>query len=133
MNILLVLYLIYLSWGTVGQGRVSFLEMSRYLRKSKSQTKTDMLKLAEDGLLDVTMLFSPAGARKYFVSMTSAGDDFLMLNFDAAIDAYHQHVAETVLVLQAKMKERPYETHKRLSKRERDAAVNGQLNMFEEG
>lgn len=128
MKTLLVLYLIYLSWGTSGAGRVSFLEMSRYLRRSKTQTKIDMLFLAKEGLVDVIALFSDAGAKKYFVQLTPKGDDYLMQNFDVAIDMYHLHVAESVLVMNEKMKDSSYEP-KKMSKKEIEAINAGQMKM----
>ena len=128
MNTLLILYLIYLSWGTVGQGRVSILEMSRYLRRSKSQTRSDLFSLADSGLVEIITLYSDAGAKKYFVQLTSLGDDFLMQRFDAAIDVYHQHVAETVLAMKERAKESEF-SPKRMSKKERAAIAAGQMKM----
>ena len=128
MKTLLVLYLIYLSWGTSGAGRVSFLEMSRYLRRSKSQTKSDMLFLAKSGLVDVVALFSDKGAKKYFVQLSETGEDYLMQNFDAAIDMYHLHVAETILSIQEASKEANYEPRK-VSKKELEAINAGQMKM----
>lgn len=128
MNTLLVLYLIYLSWGTVGQGRVSILEMARYLRRSKTQTRNDLFALADSGLVEVITLYSDAGAKKYFAQMTSLGDDFLMERFDAAIDVYHQHVAETILSIKERAKDSVFEP-KRMSKKERAAIEAGQIKM----
>jgi len=128
MKTLVMLYLIYLSWGTVGQGRVSFLEMARYLRRSKTQTKNDLLKLARDGLVDVTMFYSDAGAKKYFAQLSPQGDDYLMRNFDAAILQYHEHVASII----AEINERNaglQHAPKKLSKKSIEAALNGQLKM----
>ncbi|MCI0554992.1 MAG: hypothetical protein L0287_28930 [Anaerolineae bacterium] len=91
-----------------------------------------MLNMAKSNYVEVVMLFSEAGAKKYFVSLTAEGEDFLMRNFDAATDAYHQHVAETILAMQSKMKERPYQPRP-LSKREIAAIALGQEDMFGEG
>ena len=114
--------------GTVGQGRVSFLEMSRYLRRSKSQTKKDLLYLANEGLIDVIALFSDAGAKKYYVSLTDVGDEYLMQNFDAAIAEYHLHVAEVINAIRAEVSNAPF-TPKRMSKKQISAAQTGQLKM----
>jgi len=130
MNTLLIMYLVYLSWGTVGQGRVSILEMARYLRKSKTATRDNMFQLANEGLLEIIELISDGGQKKYFVQLSSKGDDYLMLNFDAATDAYHHHVAETILAMKAAMNERPFEPRK-MTKKELLAIQHGQKNMFE--
>jgi predicted ArsR family transcriptional regulator len=129
VNTLLILYLIYLSWGTAGQGRVSFLELSRYLRKSKSGVRLDMANLSDEGLVEVVMTFTFGGGNKYYVSLSDKGQDFLMANFDAARDAYHQHVAETILVIKARAKDGMYEPRK-LSKKEVRAIEAGQIGMF---
>lgn len=128
MKTLVMLYLIYLSWGTVGQGRVSFLEMARYLRRSKTQTKNDLLKLANDGLVDVIEFYSDAGAKKYFVQLSSNGDDFLMQNFDAAVLQYHEHVAMVIADIHAARNSVPY-APKKMSKKEIAAISAGQLIM----
>jgi len=130
MNTLLILYLIYLSWGTVGQGRVSILEMARYLRKSKTATRDLMFVLSKEGLVDIVELISDGGQKKYFVQLSTEGDIYLMSNFDAAIDAYHHHVAEAILAMKAAMNERPFEPRK-LTKKELLAMEHGQKKMFE--
>jgi len=129
MNTLLILYLIYLSWGTVGQGRVSILEMSRYTRKSKTATRDLLFQLANENLVEIIELISNGGQKKYFVQLSSQGDDYLMLNFDAAINAYHQHVAETILVIKARTAESPYEPRK-MSKREMAQIAAGQKELL---
>src|SRR5688572_17233411 len=125
MKTLVMLYLIYLSWGTVGQGRVSFLEMARYLRRSKTQTKNDLLKLASDGLVEIITLYSDAGAKKYFAQLSPQGDDYLMQNFDAAILQYHEHVASVIADIQERNAGAQY-TPTKLSKKAIEAAINGQ-------
>jgi hypothetical protein len=128
MKTLLMLYMIYLSWGTVGQGRVSFLEMSRYLRRSKTQTKNDLLKLASDGLVDIITLYSDAGAKKHFVQLTSFGDDYLMLNFDAAQLQYHEHVMFVISEIQLAASQAEY-VPKRMGKKEIKAIQAGQQKL----
>lgn len=128
MKTLVMLYLLYLSWGTVGQGRVSFLEMARYLRRSKTQTKNDLLKLASDGLVDVMALYSDAGAKKYYVQLSDVGDAYLMQNFDAAILQYHEHVAMVIADIQAANKGNIY-APKRMNKKELAAIAAGQIAL----
>lgn len=128
MKTLVMLYMIYLSWGTVGAGRVSFLEMARYLRRSKTQTKNDLLKLASDGLVDVVALYSDAGAKKYFAQLTEKGDEFLMNNFDAAVLQYHEHVAMVIADIQARDNGTEF-APKKMSKKAIEATLAGQLKL----
>jgi len=129
MNTLLILYLIYLSWGTEGQGRVSLLEMSRYLRCSKQHMRNQAFKLADTGLIEIIEVFTEAGSKKLYLQLSNIGHDFLMQNFDAAIDAHHAHVAETILVIQARAKEAQFFPRK-LSKKQRQAIEAGQKELF---
>lgn len=129
MNTLLVLYLIYLSWGTAGQGRVSLLEMSRYLRISKTTCRNRMFALANEELVEIVQTFSERGSKKLFVALSDNGQDMLMQNFDAAIAVYHQHVAETLEIIRMRNAEQPL-TPRKLSKKEREAIAAGQKDMF---
>lgn len=128
MNTLLILYLIYLSWGTVGQGRVSFLEMSRYLRKSKSGVKNDLIYLASEGLVEIITMISDAGAKKYFVQLSAKGDDYLMQNFEAAMLKYHEHVAMVINEVKEQSKLSTYEPRK-MSRKEAKAIASGQQKL----
>lgn len=121
--------MIYLSWGTTGQGRVSILELSRYMRRSKSQMRIEVFSLANENLVDVIEVFSAAGSKKLLVQLSAAGDDFLMSNFDAAIAQYHQHVAETIALINERASEAKYAPRK-LTKKQRDAIAAGQKEMF---
>lgn len=132
MNTLLILYLIYLSWGTAGQGRVSILEMARYLRCSKTHMRKVLFGMADDGLVDVIRTLSRKGSEKLLVQLSDVGNAFLMQNFDAAIDTYHQHVADTVEAIKARYLEAEYAPRK-LSKKERAALEAGQKEMFSNG
>jgi hypothetical protein len=129
MNILLILYLVYLSWGTSGAGRVSLLQMSRYLRCSKTHVRNMAFALAKDDLIEIVETFTDAGSKKLYIQLSAHGDDFLMQNFDAAIDTYHAHVAETILVIDARRKEATHEPRK-MSKKELAAIAAGQKEMF---
>lgn len=132
MKTLLILYLIYLSWGTAGQGRVSLLEMSRYLRNSKTTMRKTAFALADDGLIDVIETFTDKGSKKLFMQLTDVGNAYLMHNFEAAQGQYHVHVAETVEAIKAKYKQGEF-APRELSKRERDAYLAGQKEMFSNG
>ena len=128
MKTLLILYLIYLSWGTVGQGRVSFLEMARYLRKSKSGVKNDLMYLASEGLVEIITMISDAGAKKYFVQLSPKGDEYLMQNFDAAILKYREHVAMILSEVKEQSKLSPHEPRK-MSRKEAKAIASGQQKL----
>lgn len=132
MNTFLVLYLIYLSWGTAGQGRVSILEMSRYLRISKSACRKRMLAMANDDLVEIHETFSDKGSKKLYVGLSDKGQDLMFQNFDSCVAAYHQHVQETILAIAARQKEVEYAPRK-LSRREMKALAAGQKEMFSEG
>lgn len=129
MNTLLYLYLIYLSWGTAGQGRVSILEMARYLRLSKTETRSRMFEMAKHDYVDIIETISNRGSKKLYLQLADAGQDFLMQNYDAAIDAYHLHVAETVEAIKARYKEGEF-APKKLSKKQIAAIEAGQQELF---
>lgn len=129
MNTLLYLYLIYLSWGTEGQGRVSILEMSRYLRLSKTETRSRMFEMAKLDYVEIIETFSAKNSKKLYVQLGEIGQDFLMANFDAAVDAYHLHVRETIEAIAARRKEKFYEP-KPLTKKQLAAIEAGQKELF---
>lgn len=129
MNTLLILYLIYLSWGTVGQGRISILEMARYLRRSKTQTRKDLFYLADEGLVDVVETHTDKGSVKLYVQLSDTGQEYLMQNFDAAIQRYHIHVYDTILAIKLKYKAGEF-TPKKLTKKQREAIAAGQKEML---
>lgn len=129
MNTLLILYLVYLSWGTAGQGRVSFLEMSRYLRNSKTDVRNKAFKLADDGLLEIIETVSAKGSRKLFMSLTDVGNQYLLDNFEAAQGQYHIHVAATIEAIAARHKG-DLLTPRPMTKKQRQALLDGQKEMF---
>ena len=130
MKTLVILYMIYLSWGTAGQGRLSILELSRYLRRSKSQMRNDILYLAKEGLLEITRLYSDAGSEKLMVQLSAAGGNFLMERFDAAMLEYQKHVAETIEIIN--MRTRVGASHpQKLSRKQIEAINAGQKGLFE--
>lgn len=132
MKTLLILYLTYLSWGTEGQGRVSILEMARYMRWSKTACRNRLLAMANDDLLEVIETFTDRGSKKLFVALSEKGQNYLMKNFDAAIDEHHLHVAETIQAIKERYKEQTYAPRK-LSSRELKAIAAGQKDMFTSG
>lgn len=129
MNTLLYLYLIYLSWGGEGQGRVSILEMARYLRISKTEARSRMFELAKMDYVEVIETYSDKGSKKLYLELAQAGQDLLMENYDAAIDAYHLYVAETVEAIKARNKEK-MSTPKKLSKKQLAQIEAGQKELF---
>lgn len=129
MKTLLILYLVYLSWGTAGQGRVSLLEMSRYLRNSKTTMRKIAFALADDGLIDVIETFTDKGSKKLYMQLTETGEAYLMQNFDAAYGQYQVHVAETIEAMKAKYAQGEFVPRK-LSKKQRETYIAGQKEMF---
>jgi DNA-binding MarR family transcriptional regulator len=125
---LVLLYYLYLAWGSVGQGKVSILELSRWMRKSKTQMKEDIFKLADMGLIDLHVVQS--AQKKYFVSLSVAGQTHLSDNHKEAYQAYRLHVAETISLI----KQRGYSDKQpqRLSKKEIRAIAAGQKGLFDE-
>jgi len=87
-----------------------------------------MFDMADDGNIEIIQTVTYKGSKKYFAQLTDNGQDFLMQNFDAAIDTYRQHVE---LTIQA-MKERHNEKYapRQMSKKEREALAAGQKVMF---
>jgi len=129
MNTLLILYLLYLCWGTVGQGRESILAMSRYLRVSKTTMRNWAFLLAEQGLIEIEIFYSDKGSEKLMLSLSEKGEDFLMQRFDAAALVYHEHVARTIELINERSKTALHEP-KKLTKKQRDAIVAGQRELF---
>lgn len=129
MNTLLILYFVYLSWGTAGQGRVSLLDMSRWLRCSKTHIRKVAFGMADEGLLEIVETLSERGSKKLYMQLSDAGNNFLMLNFDSAHAAYHEHIARTIEAMKARYREAEY-APKRLTKKQRDAIEAGQKELF---
>jgi len=129
MNTLLILYLLYLCWGTVGQGRESILAMARYLRVSKTTMRNWAFDLAEQGLIDIEILYSDKGSQKLMLSLSETGEDFLMSRFSAAALVYHEHVARTIELIHEKNKTALYGP-KKLTKKQREAIAAGQKELF---
>jgi len=125
---LVLLYYLYLAWGSVGQGRVSILELARWMRKSKTQMREDIFKLAEMNLIDVHVV--QTAQKKYFVSLSTAGQTHLDDNHKEAYQAYRLHVAETIALI----KERGYSSKesRHLSKKEIRSIAAGQKGLFDE-
>lgn len=128
MKELVLLYYLYLSWGSVGQGKVSILELARWMRKSKTQMREDIFKLAEMNLIDVHVV--QTAQKKYFVSLSTAGQTHLDDNHKEAYQAYRLHVAETIALI----KERGYSSKesRHLSKKEIRSIAAGQKGLFDE-
>jgi len=112
----------------VGQGKVSILELARWMRKSKTQMREDIFKLAEMNLIDVHVV--QTAQKKYFVSLSTAGQTHLDDNHKEAYQAYRLHVAETIALI----KERGYSSKesRHLSKKEIRSIAAGQKGLFDE-
>lgn len=129
MEQLVVLYFIDLTFGSVGQGRVSLADLARWFRVSKPTVKRFMDKMVEDGLVEEHHISAKKGHGfiiKY--SQTVAGKDYLDNHFDAAYELYRIHVAHVLAAIEAARNEAP--EYRKLTKKERAAIEAGQKELF---
>jgi len=129
METLVLLYFLYLELGGVGQGKVTILALSRYMRLSKSGMKIMLEKVAELGYVNVYEEFGGGDYKRYKVSLSSAGQAYLDDNWQAALDAYHLHVARTVELIKERNSGK-YPSDKKLSKKVLAQIAAGQKELF---
>jgi len=129
MKTLVLLYFLYLELGGVGQGKVTILSLSRYMRLSKSAMKTMLEKVSELGLINVYEEFGGGDYKRYKVSINNAGQQHLDNNWDAAQLQYRQHVAETIALIK-EANSGKYAPDKKLSKKAQAAILAGQKELF---
>lgn len=128
METLVILYYLYLSYGTVGQGECSILELSRWLRQSKKTMILTMEKLIEMGLAEKRRKFSKTGRSwQWMYRMTELGQEHLDNNHRAAYDAYKHQVATLIADMQA---ENAKPIPKPLSRRAKRQEKAGQKRLF---
>lgn len=130
MHTLLILYILYLELGGVGQGKVTILTLARYMRRSKSQMKIDLLPLAESGLVKVYEEFGGGNYKRYKIALSAQGQEHLDENWDAAMLIYQKHVAETIAIIKERNSGKYENTEKRLSKKQIEALAAGQGELF---
>lgn len=125
---LIILYFIDLTFGSVGQGRVTRNDLAKWLLKSKPTVARIMDKMEENGLVtkhDVSALVGHGFIVKY--SMTLSGKKYLDDNFASAYEAYRIHVARVIAAITAKTPEPEY---RKLTAKEKRQIEAGQKEMF---
>jgi len=130
MNTLVLLYFLYLELGGVGQGKVTILTLSRYMRRSKSQMKIDLVPLAESGLIKVYEEFGGGDYMRYKIALSPQGQEHLDSNWQAAQTAYQLHVAQTIELIKERNSGKYPNTEKRLSKKQAAQLLAGQKELF---
>jgi len=130
MNTLVLLYFLYLEIGGVGQGKATLLTLSRYMRRSKSQMKIDLLPLVESGLVKVYEEYGGGDYKRYKVALSNEGQAHLDANWEAAMAAYQLHVAQTIALIKERASGKYENTEKRLSKKQAAALLAGQKELF---
>lgn len=129
MEYLVILYFIDLTYGSVGQGRVSRQDLATWLMKSKPTVAKIMEKMIEAGLVkqhNVSALKGHGFIVKY--SMTADGKRYLDENFDAAYQQYRIHVAKVLAAIEERNKETP--EYRKLSAKEKRQIEAGQRELF---
>jgi hypothetical protein len=129
MKTLVLLYLLYLELGGVGQGKVTILALSRYMRLSKSGMKDMLEKVSELGLINVYEEFGGGDYKRYKVSINNAGQAHLDNNWEAAQAQYRVHVAETLALINERNSGK-YPSDKKLSKKAQAQLLAGQKELF---
>jgi len=128
MEILVVLYFIDLTYGSVGQGRVSVNDLARWFRVSKPTVVKFVAKMIENGLVIQHRISAKTGhgfMLKY--SMTVLGKEHLDNHYDAAYDLYRIQVAKILAAIEAD-KEPP--EYRKLSAYEKRQIEAGQKELL---
>ena len=128
MEVLVVLYFIDLTYGSVGQGRVSVNDLARWFRVSKPTVVKFVAKMIESGLVLQHRITAKTGNGfiiKY--SMTVAGKGLLDNHYDAAYDLYRIQVAKILAAIEADKEPAEY---RKLSEYEKRQIEAGQKEMF---
>lgn len=129
MNTFVLLYFLYLELGGVGRGKVTILTLARYMRMSKSWMKKTLEDVNEIGYINVYEEFGGGDYKRYKVSLNAAGQAYLDDNWQAAQDAYHKHVAETIMLINERA--RGISTSgKKMSKKQAAQLLAGQKELF---
>lgn len=129
MKTLLLLYFLYLELGGAGQGKMTILALSRYMRMSKTAMRDMLIAVDKLGYINVYEEFGKNNYKTYKVSLNRAGQDFLDDNWDAVLLEYHRHVAETIALINERNSGK-YPSDKKLSKKQQAAILAGQKELF---
>jgi len=128
MEVFVVLYFIDLTFGSVGQGRVSVSDLARWFRVSKPTVVKYVAKMIEAGLVVQHRISAKTGNGfiiKY--SMTHAGKELLDNHYDAAYDLYRIQVAKILAAIEADKEPTEY---RKLSAKEKVQIEAGQKELF---
>lgn len=128
MEYLVILYFIDLTFGAVGQGRVSRNDLATWLMKSKPTVTKIMDKMIDSGLVkrhNVSALKGHGFIVKY--SMTTEGKEYLDNNYPSAYEAYRIQVARVLAAIEAK---KPEPEYRKLSAKEKRQIEAGQKELF---
>lgn len=128
MEYLVILYFIDLTFGSVGQGRVSRNDLATWLMKSKPTVTKIMDKMIDSGLVkqhNVSALKGHGFIVKY--SMTIEGKEYLDNNYPSAYEAYRIQVAKVLAAIEAK---KPEPEYRKLSAKEKRQIEAGQKELF---
>jgi len=128
MEVLVVLYFIDLTFGSVGQGRVSVSDLARWFRVSKPTVVKFVAKMIESGLVIQHRISAKTGhgfMLKY--SMTVDGKEHLDNHYDAAYDLYRIQVAKILAAIEADKEPSEY---RQLSASEKRQIEAGQRELF---
>lgn len=129
MNTLVLLYFLYLELGGVGRGKVTILTIARYMRMSKSGMKDVLEKVNELGYINIYEEFGGGDYKRYKVSLNASGQEYLDSNWQAAQDAYHKHVAETIMLINERARG-VSDSGKKMSKKQAAQILAGQKELF---
>jgi DNA-binding IclR family transcriptional regulator len=128
LETLTILYFVYLAHGCgrVG-GKVSILDVARWMRVSKTTMKKTLETMVENGLLGKQEHWKNGRAYRWDYWLTDVGQVYLDNHSEAAYQAYRLHVAKTIAAI--KRQEMPAETMP-MSKKNVAAENAGQKRMF---
>jgi DNA-binding MarR family transcriptional regulator len=128
MEKLVVLYFIDLTFGSVGQGKVSRNDLARWFMTSKPTVARFMDAMVKEGLVNQHEIGSNKTSGfivKY--SMTKEGKEYLDNHFDAAYDLYRIQVAKVLAAIEAK---KPAPEYRELSAKEKRQIAAGQKELL---
>jgi predicted ArsR family transcriptional regulator len=118
----------YLAYGCDrAGGRVSILDVARWMRVSKTTMKKELDKMVSSGLLDKQEHWKNGRPYRWDYCLTEVGQIHLDNNSGAAYEAYKLHVAKTIAAI--KRQEAPAEPMP-MSKKNVAAENAGQKRMF---
>ena len=126
---LVVSYFIDLTYGSVGQGRVSLSDLARWHRVSKPTVEKFMQQMLAEELVERHEISAKRGHGfiiKY--SLTVKGKQVLDDNYDAAYELYRVHIAHILAAIEASRNDAP--EYRKITKREREAIEAGQRELF---